>query len=147
MEAKRLNIRGPIVGFQTSILSPVVNPGSIESLGILKEANRKTCMANHAVTSIHSKKVMSTVYCPIFFKCFFMLNPINNTIFIYKDTIPTIHLLFGVSGSLKCILVRMKQTPPCSTPEHSPLSFLLQVVLYLFNLLPTYNLYDMIDQP
>ena len=31
-------MRGPTVGFQTSILSPVINPGSIESLGILNEA-------------------------------------------------------------------------------------------------------------
>ena len=43
---------------QARILSPVVNSGSIESLGILKEANTNTCNANHKVTIIHSQKTI-----------------------------------------------------------------------------------------
>ena len=40
-------MRGPMVGFQTSILSPVINPGSIESLGILNEAAARLLSEHH----------------------------------------------------------------------------------------------------
>jgi hypothetical protein len=47
-----------MTGLNTNTLSPTTSSGSMESLGILKEANTNTCKTNHKTPPMHSQKTI-----------------------------------------------------------------------------------------
>lgn len=65
--AFRLKSLAPNVGFQIRIASPSISSGSIESLGMRKEENRKIWQKNHNTISMELINIKSTTLLSILF--------------------------------------------------------------------------------
>ena len=86
--ALRLNSRAPSVGFQTATKSPSTSSGSIESLGMRKEARRKTWQKNHKVMNVKIVRTKFTLQFSMLFiyfiALFYQLPPHLFTLLISK---------------------------------------------------------------